>query len=342
MSDIAATAWWTSGLFLVWRQGRVTALAAGVATGMAILTRPNLVPLAIIPGAVFLIGLRSREERALAVQRLLLFAVPSVGACVLVAYLNTYWYGSPTASGYGRLAGELFKWEYYWPNLRNFTTWILRSQGPLSLLSVVGLFALVHTTRTRRERTILIGCLAFVVAVYACYAFYLPLEDWWSLRLLFPAFPIFFILLAAGGLAIADRLPHGWRGVGVAVLVAAVTLHLRTFGNSNGVFHPEDELRFAVAGRYINDHMSPRAVFFSMLHSGSVRYYSGRLTVRYDWLQHDDFETMVTHLRRRGYIPFLLIDDAEEAEFRDRFAGVPSAKPRARQVRFARVSLYSL
>ena len=63
-------------------------------------------------------------------------------------------------------------------------------------------------------------------------------------------------------------------------------------------------MRYETVGRYINDQMPPRAVFFTMLHSGSVRYYSGRMTIRYDLIPPERFEATVTHLRQRGYTPF--------------------------------------
>jgi hypothetical protein len=344
MSDIAAAAWWTMALVLVWRPGRLAAFAAGLATAAAILTRPNLVPLAVVPGGVLLIGLWSSTERSLAALRLLGFAAPSVVACLVVAYLNAYWYGSPFTSGYGALAGGFFRWEYFWPNLASYTRSALESQGPLSLLSLIGVIALWRDTRLRNERRILTFSICFAVAVYACYAFYLPLGAWWSLRFLFPAFPIFFILIVAGGLAVADRLPQGWRRVGVAVLVAAVIMHVTAFGRSSDVFDQEGESRYEIVGRYINDQMPPRAVFFTMLHSGSVRHYSGRLTIRWDWIPAERFEATVTHLRQRGYTPFLLIDDGEETAFKDRFPDSSAVKPLGAppQVRFPSVSLYRL
>ena len=343
MSDIVAAAWWTTAIVLTWRNGRLAALAAGVATAAAILTRPNLVPLAAVLGCVLLSGVWSRSGRSLALQRLLLFTAPAIAACVVVAWLNAYWYGSPLASGYGNLAGGLFRREYLWPNLVKYTTWILGSQGVLCLLSVVGLPALWRYARARGQQALFTTVICFGAAVYACYAFYLPLDGWWNVRFLFPAFPVFFILIAAGGLAIIDLLPDVWRGVGVAALGAAITLHTTAFGRAESVFDPEKELRYEIAGRYINDHTPPRAAFFTMLHSGSVRHYSGRLTVRYDFIQPDRFEAMVSHLQQRGYATFLLIDDAEEEAFRRRFSGSRVlASLGSPQARFPSVGLYPL
>jgi len=341
LSDIAAAGWWTTALWLVWRPSRVAAFLAGLATAAAILTRPNLVPLAAIPFGLLLLGLGSHNERSLAVQRVVWFGAPSVVACSVVAYLNAYWYGSPLASGYGTLAGELFRWDYFWPNVTNYTRWIIESQGPLILLSLVGLLTLWWRVGSPRGRIILASSVCFAFAVYACYALYLPLEAWWSLRFLITALPVFFILLAAGVLAIADRLPRGWRGIAVAVVVAALTIHASVFSRSRAVFTSYGELRYEIVGRYVSDNLPSRAVVFAMLHSGSVRYYSGRLTVRYDWIPPDRFDAMVAHLRQRGYIPFLVLDDAEEQGFRNHFAGTPLLNvlgtPR---VRFERVSLF--
>ncbi len=45
-----------------------------------------------------------------------------------------------------------------------------------------------------------------------------------------------------------------------------------------------NERRFAVVGEFVRDELPPNAILLSMQHSGSVRYYSGRLTLRWDLL----------------------------------------------------------
>ena len=109
-------------------------------------------------------------------------------------------------------------------------------------------------------------------------------------------------------------------------MVAAVTIHAMEFGRTRAVFNADGELRYEIVGRYIREKTPSHAVFLTMLHSGSVRHYSGRLTVRYDWLMPEQFEPMVTHLRQRGYAPYLLLDDAEVEDFRRHFSGAPVVK----------------
>ena len=54
MSDVPATAWWALALALGPFDSRRAALGAGLAAAAAIATRPNLVPLAVVPGALLL------------------------------------------------------------------------------------------------------------------------------------------------------------------------------------------------------------------------------------------------------------------------------------------------
>jgi hypothetical protein len=64
---------------------------------------------------------------------------------------------------------------------------------------------------------------------------------------------------------------------------------------------------------------------------------------RWDFIQPERFEAMVAHLRDRGYAPFLLIDDAEDAPFRSHFSGTPVVTALGNPlVRFPGVSLYRL
>src|SRR6266550_1506096 len=49
MSDIPVTACWTTALVLAWRPRMRDAIGAGIATAVAILIRPNVAPLALVP-----------------------------------------------------------------------------------------------------------------------------------------------------------------------------------------------------------------------------------------------------------------------------------------------------
>jgi hypothetical protein len=63
------------------------------------------------------------------------------------------------------------------------------------------------------------------------------------------------------------------------------------------------------------------AAVLSMQHSGSVRYYSGRATIRFDRIQPAKLDTTLTTLATSGYRPFILLEPWEVADFQKRFTG---------------------
>ena len=325
MSDIPAMAWWTVALVVLLRSSRTSALAAGVATGAAILTRPNLVPVTLVPVAflVWEVAARRVLPRRLAIQRLLLFVIGSVPACLMVAYLNNYWYGSPLTSGYGSFE-ELYSWEFLWPNVTDYSRRLLDSQGPLVLVAAAAPAFLWrnwgHKEGPMRTRSSLVLIAAFAVAVCLCYASYVPLDTWWTLRFLLPAFPILFVFLSVALLGIPARLPPQARGPMVLILVGVIMSHVIVFGCDNSVFDSSDEQRYAEVGRYIAQELPDRAVLFAVLHSGSARHYSGRLTVRYDFIAPELLEATIEHFRTRGFIPYFVLDAGERREFVERFS----------------------
>jgi len=56
-----------------------------------------------------------------------------------------------------------------------------------------------------------------------------------------------------------------------------------------------------------------------VLHSGSVRYYSDRQTLRYDWLDAEWLDRAVQYLKRSGQEPYVLLESSELEEFREKF-----------------------
>ena len=85
------------------------------------------------------------------------------------------------------------------------------------------------------------------------------------------------------------------------------------------------EQRYVTIGRDVADTTPPNAVVFAMQHSGSVRFYTGRLTVRYDSLPPDSLDRAMELLRARGFRPYFLLEAWEEPAFRDRFARTSTA-----------------
>jgi hypothetical protein len=98
--------------------------------------------------------------------------------------------------------------------------------------------------------------------------------------------------------------------------------HQAEYAISHGVFSQrEGEHRYELAGDYVASFTPANAVVLSMQHSGSLRYYGHRITLRYDWIAPESLDSTVALLRDRGYRPFIVLDDWEEPVFKQRFAG---------------------
>jgi dolichyl-phosphate-mannose-protein mannosyltransferase len=315
-SDVPVTAWWAVALAMLAVDRRGSALVAGLAAGAAILTRPNLVLLAAIPG-VWLVW-RAVHANGSA-SRAWLFAAGALPACVAIALLNQRLNGSPLMSGYGAL-DTLYQWRNFPQNLAHYPRWLLDAQTPLVAAALASPLLLRRDEFGRRAAGGSIGTmwLCFVGAVFLSYLFYVPYDDWTYLRFILPAYPPLLALTCVSLIALA-RLTRRARIVAAAVIVGILAVHGVRYALDRSWPDTADEQRYAAVGRYVATHLPERAVLLSMQHSGSLRYYSGRLTVRYDWIDRGELDAVIADLRRLKYHPYLVLDGWEELRFRSRF-----------------------
>jgi hypothetical protein len=350
MSDIPVTAWWTLCLVLLPIKRRGAALAAGVFAGIAILTRPNLVFVLLVPGMFLLwAAVTDRSDRGRAVRRLLLFVAGAIPACFVVAYLNAKWYGGVLSNGYGSL-DYLYGPENLWPNMTRYSMWLLDSETPVVLLALLAPFFLRPQSDTDSgtygSRAVAVTWLLFIAAVAACYAFYAPFEVWWYLRFFLPVFPPMLVLTSIGLNAAATLVARAAGGLVAAVVVAIVVWHGVRFATANGAFgFQEGERKYVAVGEYVGSRLPDRAAFICMQYSGSIRYYSGRLTVRYDWIPPNRLDSVVEQLRGLGYHPYIVLEAVEMSTFQRRFQeasklGTLNWTPRARLKHDADVKIY--
>jgi hypothetical protein len=239
----------------------------------------------------------------------MIFAAAVVPGCVALALINRHLYGSAMESGYGSTE-ELFALAYLPTNLSTYPRWLVETETPIVLLAILAPWFL----RTPLA-WLFIGMTAMVAVSYA---FYLPFDNWTYLRFLLPAIPLLLTLSSGVTRRVTQKLsaPFGrWVVAGVCLIVMA----WRWDNAGMQPPHPNDR-RFAVVGEFVRDRLPPNAILLSMQHSGSVRYYSGRPTLRWDLLDPDWLDRALTFLRAKGYHPFLLLEDWERPQFTQRFA----------------------
>jgi hypothetical protein len=304
MSDAPVTAWWLLAWLLALSPTSLGAFGSGLAVSAAILTRPNLVPLAIV--VAVLIALQAPR-----IRRLTLFAAASFPSCLIVAVLNRRFFGSPLSSGYGTFA-QLYAWENWKTNVRNYGGWLLQLNSPFVLLA----FLAPMVARVRYYALML----AFVVMVCACYLWYLPFSTWPFLRFLLPALPFLLILSSAVVVRAVDRLPLKLRSAVVFMLCTLLPIQYVITSNQLTIFSTHrSERRYVTIGRYLGRVLPPNAVVLSMIQSGSIRMYGARLTVRWDMLEPDKLDVAVDAIESRGYVPYLLLEEWEDPMFRTLF-----------------------
>jgi hypothetical protein len=305
MSDVPAAAWWLLAVVLALKpENRPRLAASGCATALAILTRPNLVLLALPVIVLILHGSRGRADR---LARMLLWGAPAASAAVAIAVTNQLWYGSPLRSGYGGL-DTLYSPRYTWRNLTQFSDWIVTTQTPFILL---GVFAATWLAR---------WSLWFALAVLVSYVWYLPFDNWTYLRFLLPAYAMLLASAAAMVVGIVRRRgwPSGW--------LVAIAVALASFGfwRGSGAFNlAASEQRYPAAAALVRV-LPANAVVIANLHSGSLRYYANRMTLRYEWIGEDEYNAALNTMHQHGHPIYALLDgeDDEVTAFKQRYGRV--------------------
>lgn len=321
MSDVPAAAFWAAAVLLATWRTVPAAVASAIAAGVAIAIRPNLVVAAAVPALMVAWPLPDRRIGA-ALARASAFAAACAPFALFVGWLFNDLYGSPLRSGYGDNSG-LFSLEHAGQNLDTYPAWLMETQGPLVFLCLIGPFVALGRFASDQggppSRRWFYA--AFMAAIVGSYFVYMPFDAWWYLRFLLPAFPFIFVLAADAVWTATGRLATDARHLAMALLAIGVI----GFGGANAarrdvlaVGHGEN--KYIEVGRYLDGALPPNAVVYSMQHCGSIRYYSGRLTLRWDYLAGDWLDRSIAHMQQAGYEPVFLLDDWEVPRVRERFA----------------------
>ena len=308
MSDMPATMWVTLAAVLAVRTSHVTAFCAGLAAGAALITRPAL----LIAGAV--IPLTAHRGPAPRLRMAISFAGFAIGVIAQMAIQGEL-FGSPFSTGYD--AATLFSIGHVTANLGIFARHGWTVVGPLWIPGlIIGLFAARPEPRSK-------PALIFV-AVALPYLFYLPFDHWETLRFLLPGLVPLTVVIADGLIHIArmSRKP----AVATAMIVAFMAI---TVGRSETQLRKSSvwdvasmETRYPLAGEWVNVNTPQQSVVLANQHSGSLRWYGKRQTLRWDFLDPNQLATTVQELQSHGATVYVALEGSEADMFDQRFAGV--------------------
>jgi len=317
MSDVPATACWTTAIVLAWRSRTRDAVACGIATAVAILVRPNLVPLAAVPAALLLTSAEAR------VRRIVLFGLALLPAALCIATLNARWYGSPLKSGYGTL-DMLYSLDRVVPNLKLYGSWFVMTQTPLAFLWLAA--PLVRRVeRIERVRMALVT-VVYPLAVLALYVTYLSWDTWFYLRFLLPVFPAICVGLAVVFNTFVERVRLRAVGVAtVAAIVAFMGIRQWMFVTDAGLFRESlEERRFARAVAFANT-LPANTILVSDAYSGTLHFYTGRDVLRWVLIGAPQFILALRHVQERGHPVYFIGDPSEGTAFRKYLDGTDAA-----------------
>jgi hypothetical protein len=326
MSDVPVTAWW---LLALWGAAASRPFTAGCGAALAVLTRPNLAPVAAVVTAAVVLHAYDRPAgpraaaRAAAARACTAFLAPVGVAVMFLAWVNATLYGSPFASGYGT-ASELFAAGNIAPNAIRYTRWLIETHTPLILVCLAaplaGRLFRGNGPALPAAAWSWIG-LAFACIVVLCYLPYAVFDDWWYLRFLLPAIAVALVLSTAVWDRIAAAAPAAWRvAVMTSGIVLLATVFVATARQRDAFQLRRFESRYAAAGAFASANLPAGAVLVSLQESGALRLYGGRATIRFDYIDSRGLDAAVEFLDRSGRQPYFALESWEEDQFKDRFA----------------------
>jgi Dolichyl-phosphate-mannose-protein mannosyltransferase len=308
LSDVPAAFFCALALvaLLAVRRGVAADVLLGVALGLGVWVRPNMALLVAVIGAWLLL----RPDR-LRLARVSVAVVPFLLGAALV---NWHLFGAPWRTGYGALAlGGTFA-EALARGARHLLR--LNAQQGGAGLALLGL-ALAWNRLTVPLRALLAATFA---AFLVFFAFYRIDDAWWYLRFLVPAMPAVVVLEAGFLVRLAGpgRLQR-LRVAAVALAVCALALGERRYGLDKRIYTlKEGEQRYPNVARLAARVVKLPAVVLAMQHSGSLRYYAGLPTARYDIPDPATLIDTLLRVARRGGRVYLVADDWELEQIANR------------------------
>jgi len=321
LTDVPNAAVWAAAFAVLLSRRRWSELVAGLLCSLAVLIRPNLAPLVAFLALDIFLYFRGWTRPGPALGRVSLFCLGVLpGAAALFAF-NTYVFGTGIAHGSGTLSSTLLAWSRVGTNFRNYTGYLFETH---TYVALAGLFALAVPLRRfwpgTADRRVFISIGLFIVVLWSFYFAYDILPAWWYLRFMLPTWP--FIIGGIGAVAawVMRRGPRTRLVVIVGLIVLGV-VQWKTPYARGALVNGGGEARYIVAAQLARRVTAPNSVILSAEHSGSVRYYSGRMTMRFDHLDPAWLDRAVDWLATHGVHTYAVLEDWEVSEVRTYFAG---------------------
>jgi len=305
MSDVPAAFCYLLAVYVLLAAPRYLPVA-GFAAGLCVWTRPTMI--VMLPVLLWLLP-RTR-------QAWLRFAAGLVPVGAVIAGMQWHLYGGPLKTGYGAPPG-LFRVSMVAYNAPTYAKWIAIVHSPLVFVA----YALGVWRAPRR--LVAASAAGFVLGILP-YLFKAPyFDDFGLIRYILPALiPCLLVAVIGVGDLMTRYLSRTVAAAALSVFAIASASYSYRVVATEGTFQAvTQESRYAAVGDWVRDHTPPQAVVLSEIHSGSLRFYAHRTTLRFAALPQDELAATVRALAGRGIACFAAIDGQEEERlFRQRFS----------------------
>jgi hypothetical protein len=317
MSDVPAAALVTLAVAMSVRPSMMAAAAAGASIAAAIMTRPILSPLTVVPLMLCFRGTRWSHAAVFVL-------VASIGPALL-AWSQVVLYGGPLTSGYGE-TGTFFGAARVAVNARVYIGHLAAVSSPLVFFGLLCAVPLYYTLEERKPfiLRVIIGLITLVVINVAVYLPYLTYEDIGYTRFLLPAQTALFVLLAVATAYACAGAAKRWKPLAVICTLPVVIVIYTNTQLMPLMMHPHVEQPHArTLGLYLRAVLPANAAVIAFLHSAGIAHYTGRQIVRFDLLPPGrEAERFIERLLARGYHPVFVVDqDNEPAQYKMALGG---------------------
>ena len=305
LSDVVATACCLASVLAALRSRRRESWAsvAGIAFGLAVLTRPASLLLA----PAILVALWPGR------RRFLFFLLGGIPAGAAQAAYNFAAFGNVFQTGYGvSLHWSAVAARYFPTRFRLYTLWLVQMMTPLPVLGFLATLGdRFQSLRTR----LLLACWFGAFFVFFC--FYTVGDFWHDTRFLLPGLPAMLLGFLFALVRLRDFL-LGTRRVARLAGAAVVVLLVMTVGagaswiRNRGVLTIHDgEAWYPRSCRFAAARLPPRALVLSCWTSGALYYDGDLVPVRYDFLDPDRFQRTRRAAEARGFRWYALVMKGE-------------------------------